>query len=84
MLIFVRKIVSRPIGQRIKLNTICVRKNNSKNDFVDAFFVAFDPFPSYAYTGKLRAIYPLSTKRIVPPHIARPDYADDPQGNLNL
>lgn len=36
----------------------------------------FDPFPLQVYTGKLRAAYPLSPKRILPQHIARPDYAE--------
>ncbi|KAI8930367.1 peptidase M24, structural domain-containing protein [Entophlyctis helioformis] len=40
----------------------------------------FNPWPNHKYTGKLRPIYPLSAKRVVPAHIARPDYADDPQG----
>ncbi|KAJ3414108.1 Methionine aminopeptidase 1 [Chytridiales sp. JEL 0842] len=42
--------------------------------------IEYNPFPNYPYTGKLRPIYPLSEKRIVPPHIQRPDYADDSQG----
>ncbi|CAG8526840.1 944_t:CDS:10 [Paraglomus occultum] len=33
--------------------------------------------PKYNYTGSLRAVYPLSPRRPVPPHIIRPDYADD-------
>ncbi|CAG8661502.1 5908_t:CDS:10, partial [Ambispora leptoticha] len=36
--------------------------------------------PTWPYTGSLRAVYPLSPKRHVPPHIKRPDYADDPEG----
>ncbi|PVU97972.1 hypothetical protein BB560_001488 [Smittium megazygosporum] len=36
----------------------------------------YDPFPSFRYTGKLRACYPLSPKRIVPDSIPRPDYAE--------
>ncbi|OCF36461.1 methionine aminopeptidase, type I [Kwoniella heveanensis BCC8398] len=35
---------------------------------------------NYQFTGPLRPVYPLSEKRLVPPHIARPDYADHPQG----
>ncbi|RXK40673.1 methionine aminopeptidase, type I [Tremella mesenterica] len=35
---------------------------------------------NYQFTGPLRPVYPLSPKRLVPPHIARPDYADHPQG----
>ncbi|TRY60508.1 hypothetical protein DNTS_001479 [Danionella cerebrum] len=37
-----------------------------------------DPWPGYRYTGKLRPHYPLTTKRIVPSNIQRPDYADHP------
>lgn len=40
----------------------------------------FNPFPSYFFTGKLRPVYPLSPKRPVPDSIAKPDYANDPQG----
>ncbi|CAG8491394.1 9640_t:CDS:10 [Acaulospora morrowiae] len=36
--------------------------------------------PAFPYTGTLRAVYPLSPRRKVPAHIARPDYADDPKG----
>ncbi|PKC00553.1 methionine aminopeptidase [Rhizophagus irregularis] len=36
--------------------------------------------PNFPYTGTLRALYPLSPRRQVPPHIERPDYADHPQG----
>ncbi|TPX35312.1 hypothetical protein SmJEL517_g02311 [Synchytrium microbalum] len=36
----------------------------------------FDPFPADAYTGKLRAVYPLTPRRPVPSHIARPDYVE--------
>jgi methionyl aminopeptidase len=36
-------------------------------------------FPSFSYTGKLRA-YPQTPKREIPAKIARPDYADDPDG----
>ncbi|WVQ69914.1 methionine aminopeptidase, type I [Kwoniella botswanensis] len=35
---------------------------------------------NYKFTGTLRPVYPLSPKRVVPPHIRRPDYADHPQG----
>ncbi|KIJ45955.1 hypothetical protein M422DRAFT_29598, partial [Sphaerobolus stellatus SS14] len=37
----------------------------------------FNPWPYFQYTGELRPIYPLSPRRIVPPHIPRPDYAED-------
>ncbi|KAI7833769.1 methionine aminopeptidase 1 [Kickxella alabastrina] len=40
----------------------------------------YDPFPSYAYTGPLRPVYPLSPRREVPADIQRPDYATDPNG----
>ena len=42
----------------------------------------YDPFPADAYTGKLRAVYPLSPMRTVPAHIPRPDYADSPTGTF--
>lgn len=44
----------------------------------------YDPFPTFPYTGLLRAIYPLSPKREVPAHITRPDYADRSDGNSML
>ncbi|KAI8340258.1 peptidase M24, structural domain-containing protein [Chlamydoabsidia padenii] len=34
----------------------------------------YDPFPTYNYTGPLRAVYPLSPRRKVPDHIEKPDY----------
>lgn len=40
---------------------------------------AFNPWPSYKFTGKLRPAE-LSLKRVVPDHIPRPDYADHPEG----
>lgn len=40
----------------------------------------YNPWPAFSYTGPLRAFYPLSAKRTVPEHIARPDYADHPEG----
>lgn len=40
---------------------------------------AYNPWPSYTYTGKLRP-YPQSSKRQVPAHITRPDYGDHPSG----
>lgn len=36
----------------------------------------FDPFPNFAYSGQLRALYPLLPRRPVPAHVKRPDYAD--------
>jgi methionyl aminopeptidase len=35
----------------------------------------YNPFPNFAYTGAVRAVYPRSPKRAVPDHIPRPDYA---------
>lgn len=37
----------------------------------------YNPFPKFDFTGSLRPVYPLSPKRTVPPHISRPDYAED-------
>ena len=37
----------------------------------------YNPFPKFEFTGSLRPVYPLSPKRTVPPHIQRPDYAED-------
>ncbi|KAF9792375.1 peptidase M24, structural domain-containing protein [Thelephora terrestris] len=36
-----------------------------------------NPFPNFTFSGSLRPAYPLSAKRQVPAHIARPDYAED-------
>ncbi|KAJ3106421.1 Methionine aminopeptidase 1 [Phlyctochytrium planicorne] len=46
----------------------------------------FNPFPTFAYTGKLRPVYPLSPMRQVPSHISRPDYAVDgePKSEIKL
>lgn len=35
----------------------------------------FNPFPTFSYTGRLRPVYPLSSKRKVPDSIPHPDYA---------
>lgn len=47
----------------------------------------YDPFVKatasgrpFKYAGSLRASYPLSDKRILPPHIPRPPYADHSEG----
>ncbi|ELU45933.1 metallopeptidase family m24 domain-containing protein [Rhizoctonia solani AG-1 IA] len=37
----------------------------------------FNPFYNFQFTGTLRPVYPLSPRRIVPPEIPRPDYAED-------
>lgn len=42
----------------------------------------FNPWATHKYCGPLRPRYPLSPKRDVPAHIARPDYADDSNGAL--
>lgn len=34
----------------------------------------YNPFPSFAFTGTVKPVYPLSPKRAVPDHIPRPDY----------
>ncbi|CAF0953729.1 unnamed protein product [Adineta ricciae] len=39
----------------------------------------YNPWPGFHFTGKLRP-YPITPRRLVPPHIERPDYADDPNG----
>ena len=40
---------------------------------------SYNPWPGYSFTGKLRP-FPQSDKRVVKPSIARPDYADSPEG----
>jgi methionyl aminopeptidase len=35
----------------------------------------FNPFPSFSFTGKLRPVYPLTPRRVVPDRIKLPDYA---------
>jgi methionyl aminopeptidase len=40
---------------------------------------AFNPWPGYMFTGKLRPAEQSQT-RTVPDHIPRPDYADHPEG----
>ncbi|KAJ6569567.1 peptidase M24, structural domain-containing protein [Mycena capillaripes] len=37
----------------------------------------YNPFPNYSFTGPMRPIYPLSSKRKVPDHIPTPDYVLD-------
>ena len=41
----------------------------------------YDPWPTFRYTGNLRAHYPQSEYRSVPKDIPRPDYADDGKTN---
>ena len=40
---------------------------------------SYTPWPGYHFTGKLRPAE-QSSKRIVPDHIPRPDYAEHPEG----
>ncbi|KAJ7172509.1 peptidase M24, structural domain-containing protein [Mycena filopes] len=37
----------------------------------------YNPFPNYDFTGPMRPLYPLSSKRKVPDHIQLPDYVTD-------
>ncbi|KAJ7172508.1 peptidase M24, structural domain-containing protein [Mycena filopes] len=37
----------------------------------------YNPFPNYSFTGPMRPLYPLSSKRKVPDHIPLPDYVTD-------
>ncbi|KAK4983806.1 Methionine aminopeptidase 1 [Elasticomyces elasticus] len=37
----------------------------------------YNPFPTFPYTGSLRPVYPLSSRREVPKRITHPDYAND-------
>jgi len=59
-------------NQEIILNHTPVVSHNKKK--------VNNPWPGYKFTGPLRPAYPLSTKRRVPPHIKRPDYADEIDG----
>lgn len=34
----------------------------------------YDPFPTFKYTGKIRPVYPLSSRRQIPDSIPKPDY----------
>ncbi|KAJ7084018.1 peptidase M24, structural domain-containing protein, partial [Mycena belliarum] len=44
----------------------------------------YNPFPSYKFTGSMRPAYPLSSKRKIPEHIQRPDYATDGVPRLEM
>ncbi|KAJ6502579.1 peptidase M24, structural domain-containing protein [Mycena sanguinolenta] len=37
----------------------------------------YNPFPNYNFTGSMRPMYPLSSKRRIPDHIQLPDYVTD-------
>jgi len=43
----------------------------------DAATGHFNPFPTFAYTGALRPVYPLSPKRVVPKSIPHPEWSED-------
>lgn len=38
---------------------------------------AYNPFPAFHYTGPLRPVYPLSTKRVIPKSIPHPEWSED-------
>ncbi|KAL1746518.1 peptidase M24, structural domain-containing protein [Schizophyllum fasciatum] len=56
------------------MHVIATMSLSAHNEGVDG---ASDPWPTFGYTGTLRAMYPLSPKRAVPKHINKPDYAKD-------
>ncbi|XP_067928256.1 methionine aminopeptidase 1-like [Watersipora subatra] len=56
------------------------QKTKSALETVNRVLEQTNPWPNYKFTGPLRPVYPLSKKRLVPAHIARPDYADHPEG----
>ncbi|MCJ1426329.1 Methionine aminopeptidase 1 [Sticta canariensis] len=37
----------------------------------------YNPFPAFPFTGSLRPVYPLSSRRLIPDSITLPDYAKD-------
>lgn len=37
---------------------------------------AYNPFPSFTYSGPVQAVYPLSPRRTVPKSIRHPDWAE--------
>ncbi|KNE62651.1 methionine aminopeptidase, type I [Allomyces macrogynus ATCC 38327] len=57
----------------------CFKANWATHKLLHQQAQTYDPFtqvPGFRYTGSLRARYPLSATRFVPPHIKRPDYAE--------
>lgn len=71
-----------PGSQNSKPGKICTSRTECQN--VNAHCVhclgkAYNPWPGYMFTGKLRPAE-QSSKRLVPDHIPRPDYAEHPQG----
>ncbi|KAJ3577832.1 hypothetical protein NPX13_g2733 [Xylaria arbuscula] len=50
-----------------------IHKTGNKNLEIRSGF--YNPFPSYHFTGTVRPVYPLSSKRTVPTSIQHPDWA---------
>ena len=75
MLKHTSSLSTRPCtNQAVRLSRLKAVKALSNSDLLAAFY---NPFPKFDFTGSLRPVYPLSPKRTVPPHIQRPDYAED-------
>jgi hypothetical protein len=58
----------------------CFKTSWSKHKLVHATTKKYNPWPQFNYTGNMRPIYPLSTKRPVKKTIQVPDYAMHPEG----
>jgi len=63
-------------GQHKLIHKLSNRKQEDCHIQNDA---TFNPWPNYNFSGKLRP-FPVTLKRLVPDYIARPDYADHPEG----
>jgi len=61
-------------SEKEQLEVLLKKVSNSSMDPAN-----YNPWPGYGFTGKLRPS-PKSEKRVVPPHIQRPDYADHKEG----
>lgn len=61
------------------MQSLAAANANAVSSGVDAKGVPLS-MSGYKWTGELRPKYPLSAKRVVPDHIVRPDYADQPRG----
>lgn len=61
-------------SQSTFLSNLIAPKVVSKPDPDTGFY---DPFPTFAYTGTLRPVYPLSDPRKVPKKIPHPEYWQD-------
>jgi methionyl aminopeptidase len=66
----IRKSTSEVISLRNFIPTNLISKPNLDTEH-------FNPFPTFAFTGTLRPVYPLSPRREVPTRIIHPDYAKD-------